>query len=578
MGIPEKLKQQLAAVDGQDYGACQSLLGGYSFDDYELFIDRIPKDPYAPPTTGIYRVRVDWSDSGFRDDMVVPAVRRVALRDYLARVFHQNCLRYSKGRRGTGNSGLITIAEPGQCILDRSSVVITGEYIEARFFIGMPANGRNINAALAVTMLFDELPQIVRQSLYSHHLDQADTYRHIETAEDAGHLRNSLREHGMIAFIADGAVLPRKSGVDERPLDVVDVVPFRAPKTLRVEMDLPNRGRIRGMGIPAGVTLIVGGGYHGKSTLLKTLEQGVYNHIPGDGREYCVTVPEAIKVRASSGRYVIKDDISPFLRNIPLQRDTSCFSTDNASGSTSQAASIVEAIEAGARLLFMDEDTCAANFMIRDKRMQELVNKDDEPITAFIDNVKVLYESLGISTVLVMGGCGDYFNMADHVIQMKGFVPLDVTHRAHEVAEDYPTGRVHEGEAEFRLDHQRLPRGDSIDPYNEYNRLRISAPEVATLVFGKQKVDLGDVEQIVESAQTKAIGLAMLYAQQYMDGSRPISDVIALIIETIEQQGIDVLDENLTGDIAGFRGLELAAALNRTRGFMVEQVKAAPAD
>ncbi len=570
--MSKKLKRQIEAIDGQDYGACQSLLGSYSFDNYELYVDRIPKDPYAPPSTGIYRVRIDWSDSGFTADMVEPAVRSVALRDYLARMFHKNCQKYSKGRRGTGNSGLITIAEPGQCILLRSSVAVTQEFVEVRFFIGLPAKGRNINAALMATMLFEELPQIVSESLYCENLDVHDIYRHIETAEDAQHLRNRLRDNGLIAFVANGAVLPRVSGVDDRPFDTGDVIPFQSPEGMSVDMELPNRGGISGMGIPAGVTLIVGGGYHGKSTLLKTLEQGVYDHVPGDGREYCVTVPEAMKVRASSGRYVIKNDISPFLRDIPLQHDTTCFSTDNASGSTSQAASIVEAIEVGAKLFFMDEDTCAANFMIRDKRMQELVNKEDEPITAFIDNVKGLFESLDISTVLVMGGCGDYFNMADHVIQMKDFVPLDVTNEAHRVADEYPTGRKDERLEDFEFKLNRIPNGESIDPRNEYGRVRVSSPEVSTLVFGKQNIDLGDVEQLIESSQTKAIGLAILYAQQYMDGQRSISEVVEVVARDIEQHGIDVLDENLTGDISGFRGLELAAALNRMRGFKVKQV------
>ena len=504
--------------------------------------------------------------------MVEPAIRSIALRDYLARRFHKNCQKYSKGRRGTGNSGLITIAKPGQCILVRSSVVINQQFIEVRFFIGLPANGRNINATLAAGMLFEELPKIVGESLFAENLEAGQIYQHVEVAEDAEFLRTSLRNKNLVAFVADDAVLPRMSGIDDRPLDTGDVIPFRAPVSMRAEMELPNRGKISGMGVAAGITLIVGGGYHGKSTLLKTLEQGVYNHIPGDGREYCVTVPEAIKVRASSGRYVIKDDISPFLHDIPLQRDTTCFSTDNASGSTSQAASIVEAIEAGAKLLFMDEDTCAANFMIRDKRMQELVNKDDEPITAYIDNVNSLFESVDISTVLVMGGCGDYFDMANHVIQMKGFVPLDVTSQAQSVAKQHPTGRAKEGNPDLKIAARRVPQADTIDPYNEYNRIRISAPESTTLVFGKQKVDLRDVEQLIESAQTKAIGLAILYARQYMDGNRTIDAVVTNVIDDIERKGIDVLDENLTGDIAGFRGLELAAALNRMRGFMVKQL------
>ncbi len=231
---------------------------------------------------------------------------------------------------------------------------------------------------------------------------------------------------GLVAFIANGAILPRESGVSEKPL-TQGALPFLAPPSLEIEVELPNQGKIKGLGIKKGITLITGGGFHGKSTLLKALERGIYNHIPGDGREGVVTLESAVKIRAEDGRFIASTDISPFISNLPFNLDTQKFSTPNASGSTSQAANIIEALESKSKLLLLDEDTCATNFMIRDKRMQTLIHKEDEPITPFIDRVKELYTSFGVSTILVLGGCGDYLEVADTVIMMKNYKPLDVT-------------------------------------------------------------------------------------------------------------------------------------------------------
>lgn len=561
-----RLKNQLQGIDEKDYAAYQSLLGKHDYSRFSLFVDQIPKDPYAPAYTGIYRVRVKKSDAGFPDDMMTPPVRKIALRDFLARIFFANCQKYSKGRRGTGNSGLISIGEPGQCILERSSIVISDEYIEARFFIGLPSSGRNIASSVAGEMLFEELPAIISASLFLENIDSERIYRHVKTAEDAEFLRNSLSSGNLVAFVADGALLPRRSGVDERPLESDQAVPFLSPDSMRYEFQLPNKGKITGMGIERGITLIVGGGYHGKSTLLHALELGIYNHVPEDGREFCVSLPDSVKVRASNGRYVANVDISSFLQNMPSQMNTGCFSTMNASGSTSQASSIGESIEAGASTFYMDEDTCAANFMIRDRRMQELVSKQDEPITSFIDCVNPLYEQTGISTVLVMGGSGDYFGVADTVLQMKEFRVFEVSDKAHEVARKYPTGRSDEFSRPLKTETQRCPLGNTIDPHNEYGHIRISAANTDELIFGKTAVGLSDVEQIVEKAQVKAMGLAIHLFQEQMDGTMSIRDILKEVMKSVGEGGIDTLDSRLTGDIAMFREIELASTLNRMRG------------
>ena len=570
MDSRDRLKKMMIRIDGQDYGAYQSMLGAYNYPKFKLYIDQIPKDPYAPSHTGVYRVKMPLEAIGVKAELISSDVRKIALRDFLARHFYEKCLLISKGRRGTGNSGLITIEKPGQTIMDRSSVSVIDDYLEVRFFIGLPADGRKINAGILETMLFEELPEIVDQSLFIKNLDYDSLCKHVEIAEDADYLRKLLEKNGLIAFVNDGALLPRRSGIDDRPLEKDKAVIFKSPESMRYQFDLPNAGAVTGMGIKEGITLIVGGGYHGKSTLLSALVLGIYNHISGDGRELCITVPDAVKVRASSGRSVQKVDISPFLNNIPFYHDTTSFSTKNASGSTSQAASIIESIEAGASVLLLDEDTCSANFMIRDARMQELVKKQHEPITSFIDCIMPMYQSVGVSTILVMGGSGDYFDVSDSVIQMKEFLPYDVTLEAKKVAVNSPTGRVHENSKGFEDIKRRNLIGDELSPLNEYQKVRISSPDINTLVFGENNVDLSDVEQLVEEAQIKAIGIAISKLLKDMDGLHSMNELTQAIMEKMKDFGVDFLDERHTGDLAIFRSIELVATINRMRGLKVK--------
>ncbi len=567
----DSLRPQLQGLDGKDYAAYESVRGSYAYERFQLHVEQVPKDPYAPPGTGIFRACVSRADAGFAEQYFASRARCIAFRDFLARRFHRACGHFCPGRRGTGNSGLITVAEPGQEILDRTSIQADEDNIEARFFLGFPASGRSINAQIAQGMLFEELPRIVESALFASSVDLRALEEHVHASEDAESLRDQLTELGLVAFIADGSVLPRASGIDPQPLRGASAVPFKSPDSLRLSIEVPHSGMISGMGIPNGVTLIVGGGFHGKSTVLQALELGIYDHVPGDGRELSVCLPTAVKVRAFSGRSVANTDICAFINNLPLQQDTASFATLNASGSTSQAAFISEAIEAGARLLLMDEDTCAANFMIRDGRMQQLVTRDQEPITAFVDRVRHLYQELGISTVLVMGGCGDYFDVADWVIQMADFEPRDVTQHAMDIVRASPSQRAREGRTDFRHPRERAPYGNELDPRNEYGHYRISARDAHHLIFGKMEIDLSDVEQITETAQAQAIGHAIDYAREYMDGHNPLQEVIGRVMRDVDRVGLDVLDPKRTGHLAAFRGLELAAALNRIRGLRVNQ-------
>jgi predicted ABC-class ATPase len=571
MKTEQTLDESLRRMDGRGYKAYKEIKGEYRFAGFVLIIDHVQGDPFATPSR--IRVRVEREASGFPKALTENRSRNIALCDYLTRVFFKNCNKYSRGNRGTGKSGLIVIDRPGQEILESTAMKVTPQWVETRFFMGLPAQGRRIAGRHAAAMFLKELPKIVQASLFYTDLDSAHLQTHIEISEDADFLRERLDKLGLVGFVANKALLPRASGIDPTPMASEHAIRFQSPGSLQTKIMLPNRGAVTGMGIPKGVTLIVGGGYHGKSTLLDALELGIYNHIPQDGREQVVSIPQAFKIRAADGRNITQTDISPFINNLPFEKDTSLFSTKNASGSTSQAANISEALEAGARVLLLDEDTSATNFMIRDHRMQQLVAKDKEPITPFIDKVRQLYDEKGVSTVLVMGGSGDYFSVAHKVIQMTSYVPEDVTQKAHHIAATHVTGRLTEGGHTFGELKKRIPIAESFDPCRGKHRLKISAPRIDEILFGKSLIDLGDVDQIVHMSQTRGISHAIHYAMQYMDGKRTLKEVVEQVIKDIDDSSLDILTPYITGDIARFRGFELTAAINRMRTLVVTSIE-----
>jgi predicted ABC-class ATPase len=569
----QDLKDHLVRLDGRSYKAYKDIQGTYQFPEWTLIIDYVQGDPFAAPSRMRVQVpfdrgRADQPIAGFPEELYCTESRAIALCDYLTRQFDQAAQRV-RDRRGSGNSGLIAIAPTGQQILNRTAVNLLENGVEARFMVGLPAQGRRILGWQAMQLLCEDLPQIVERSLKYANLDAREILRHVETAEDADWLRQQLPDRGLVAFVADGAILPRRSGVDDRPLHQ-DALPFQSPDSLRVAFDCPNRGQVTGMGIPTGVTLIVGGGYHGKSTLLKAIALGIYNHIPGDGRELVITHPAAVKVRAEDGRSIAGVNISPFINHLPQGRSTTQFTTENASGSTSQAANIMEALEAGAQVLLVDEDTSATNFMIRDRRMQALVAKDQEPITPFIDKIRQLEQDYQVSTILVMGGSGDYFDVADTVIALHSFQPEEVTAQARAIAQQFTTDRVAEGGTEFGDITPRIPRFKPGDYRNDRRGPKLKVRDVDELLFGKEAIDLSAVEQVLEVGQLRAIGQAIALLQQdYVNSRQSLMAVITELMKDLEEAGLDHLTPYPQGDLVAFRPLELAAVINRMRSLTV---------
>ncbi|TYB32255.1 MAG: ABC-ATPase domain-containing protein, partial [Flexistipes sinusarabici] len=401
----------------------------------------IQGDPFAAPSD--IRISINRNYLKFPDECIVSASRKIAFEDYTARIIRDCLLKHGKEVKGSGKSGALFINSGFQEVVERSSVIADENSLEIRISVGLPAAGRTILANECEKIFHRILPAVIETVRWDN-IDRVKCLGFIKCIENQEYMREQLEDAGLVAFIADRSILPRKSGNSQEPMK--EAVPFYSPESLRVKLSLKNPvsdedgGQIThifGMAIPKGVTTIVGGGFHGKSTLLNALKMGVYPHIPGDGREWTVVDKNAVSIRAEDGRNVAGIDIRTFINNLPMNEDTSFFTTSNASGSTSQAANILESIETGSGLLLIDEDTSATNFMVRDVKMQELVAKDFEPITPFVERVRQLYDYYGVSTVLVMGGNGDYLGRSDNVLMMKNFKCYEVTGEAKSIFDKY---------------------------------------------------------------------------------------------------------------------------------------------
>ncbi len=528
-----QLRQQLASINRKSYPAYKSLKGVYRFPDYLLSVDHVQGDPFASPSH--VSVYVSRKKAAFPTFCLSSSITRIALQDFLTRRFEEQISAYSFRAKGSGKSGLLSITRCGQEILERTACQITEEDIILRFTVGFPANGRTINSPELEKILFEFLPLCVQKSLYYKNLSSKAVEETIFLAEDQEYIRRELPKRNLVAFVADHSILPRQSGVSQKPMK--GSVPFISPSSLRVELDLPHKGRIQGMGIPKGITLIAGGGYHGKSTLLNALERGVYNHISKDGREYVITDSTGLKLRSEDGRFIKDVDISLFINDLPNKKNTHCFSTQDASGSTSQAAGIVEGMEAGTKLLLLDEDTSATNFMVRDPFMQEVISREKEPITPFLERARDLYEKAGISTILVAGSSGAFFHIADTVIQMDSYKVLDITQKVKTLCQKYPLS--HSPVPAFTMPaYSRVMtvlalKGDS------HKELKLKIYGRDSFSLGKESIDLRYIEQLVDPEQTAALGQMLKYAREHLiDNKKSLSQVIALLEEKLEKEGL----------------------------------------
>lgn len=555
--IMKQLQSQLRAIDHKGYPAYKGLKGKYRFEKYELSIDHVQGDPFASPSD--LHIRIFGQTAKLPKEYYEEKHRKTALEDFLLRAFSKEAEKISFQAKGSGKSGLIAVSRPGQEILERTACRVDDRNgdVYFRFCVGFPARGRTIDARELEKILFRLLPPAAEQAGLYGLLDREALKKAVELADDQLAIRKQMQERGLVAFVANDAVLPRESGVSERPMK--QAVPFCSPASMEVELLLPHKGSCKGMGIPRGITLIVGGGYHGKSTLLKTLEKAVYPHIAGDGREYVMTDASAMKIRAEDGRSVCQENISPFIRNLPNGKDTVCFSTLDASGSTSQAANTLEAIEAGSSLLLIDEDTSATNFMIRDELMEEVIEAVKEPIVPFIKRVGQLYREKGISTILVAGSCGAFFHVADYVIQMDRYLPKEITRRAKEAAKAYPLQQKPSNNS-LELTEERmvfLPRAE------ERNKIKVMGTD--GFLLNKKQVDLRYLEQITDSEQMLAVAKILEWlCKKYGGKTKAMKELLAETVKLLEEKGLSFFASgSAVPNMAMPRPLEIAGCINR---------------
>lgn len=562
MRTASELREQLKRIDHRSYPAYKELRGQYDFGDYILSIDHVQGDPFAAPSR--LSVLVSGSRAGFPAELFDTMPKRITLQDQLARAFGRAIQKGSFQAKGSGKSGLLSVSRCGQQVLERTALRIAGGgAITLRFEAGFPASGRTIQAGELGKMLFTILPEGVRSSLFYERADREKLKRAVRLCENQQFIREKLEELSLCAFVADGSILPRESGVSERPMK--GAVPFQSPETLRITLALPDGSKISGMGIPKGITLFVGGGYHGKSTILQALQNGVYNHIEGDGREYVITDDTAFKLRAEDGRSISGVDISPFIKNLPNGKDTVHFSTEDASGSTSQAANLMEAAESGSRLLLIDEDTSATNFMIRDQLMSQVITPFEEPITPFISRVRSLYTDLGISTVIVAGSSGSYFHVADRVIQMKEYVPYDITRKAKQAAEAFPS-MTGEKEPFPSFTKRRVPKPDPA--IQKEDRVKLKAMGTSELMLCRECVELRYLEQLKDQEQTLALAYLLRYVEKKLfDGKKSLEEIGMLLEKQLREQGMESMFERgeTIASLARPRKQEIMACMNRYR-------------
>ena len=558
----KELEKILFSMDGKSYSAYKSLKGEYKFPKYVLAIDHIQSDPYAPPSR--MRIIMDRKISGIPYELTDTKEKNIAVSDFLTRNFYKEIQKNGNDSSGPGGSGRIFIDRCGQEILERTSVLIKEDKIEVRFEMGMPARGRRIMGKAAQKIIFEQLPKIVEKSIIYDNLNKESLKEQIILVLDQEYIRKVLEEKELVAFVANDSILPRENGISDKPMK--NAVKFKSPEKFEITLNLPSGKEVSGMGIPKGITLIVGGGYHGKSTLLAALERGIYNHVAQDGREFIISETDAIKIRAEDGRNVEKVNISGFINNLPGNKDTRTFSTENASGSTSQAANVAEALEYGTSLLLIDEDTSATNFMIRDGRMQKLVAKEKEPITPFIDRVKELYDNFGVSTILIVGGSGDYFDVANHVIMMDEYVLKDVTEKAKEIVKLDENKREFSPNDKFQGITQRIPLKKSFSQSGKLDKTK--AKGKYSILYGKELIDISGLEQLVDDSQTNCIAVMIDYFKnKVLDEKLTLSQAADRIYEKIEKDGLDSISSYVghPGNLALPRKQEFCGAVNRYR-------------
>ena len=548
----------LSEIDGQDLEAYQRLDGDF---DFSRFVVRSSQFRTPDEGASLFVIRVQQQVAGFPPELYNTPVRRTALEDLLTREVAAQLDDLARFDEDGVARRQIQIARPGQSIVPRTTLTVNEEAVEARLYIQLPALQGRIAGEAAQQIFFQDLPEIVHHALIHCNLDAQGVEHFVGMMEDADQIRRMLATRGWVSFIGENAFPARIPGTDE-PDYALDAIEL--PEALATTVEVSNSESQKGIGVPAGITVILGETAHGRRDLVQALATGVYNHIPGDGREPIVTVPDAVYISAVPDRSVQGLDLRAFLNEAEEDVDPGCYVSSQASLFASQAAATVEALEIGAHVLLYDEDDSAPGFLCHDARLSGLLDGERAtvPLAA---RARQMVEELGVS--IVVGGAhrvAEFIPIADTVLRLRGCVLEDITQEAKATAIALAAEPPPPADFSGLVEASRWLVPSSIDPGVGRAEVAIEALDVRVLRFGRSIIDLTDTVQLGDRYQTSTIGLMLAYAKtRYMDEPRPLRELLDLLDRDLSSEGLDVLVRDLSGDLARPRRYEIAATLNR---------------
>ena len=558
------LYQKIRVFDGKSYGLYRSLADkAWDFGDFTLEFLHVQGDPFAPASRIL--VTAPLQTLGYGGEWSSTFERKLAISDYLLRKLSDNVK-----ERFPDKNAAIEVEAPGPEMLVRNALWVDNGTLRASLAVHLPGEGRKIQAELAAEILTMTLPDLLSASLYRTPEHLAGIEKSFQTLETRRAILEALPKRGLVAFVPDGAVLPRESGLSERPLS--GAVPFETPEELAVTFDIGGK-TLRGMGIPKGVTVITGGAYHGKSTLLEALVRSVYPHVPGDGREGIVVEESAFRVGVEDGRHVRGTDLSSMVRDLPGGVSTKNFSTEKASGSTSEAANLLEAMEMGSKTFLIDEDSSAVNFLIRDRRVRALLGDDREPLIPLTDRIRTFVD-MGFSFILVAGACGDFLSLADNIVVMAEYKAECGNAKARELfgacdmakpSEQYsgvstaavslPAPRV--------FDEFVKPLLPKVRPASAVERqVKVKLNGDSLLQVGLLTADVSKCGLLVDKSQRLGAGYLALNLCQNPEES-PLREIADKLCEKIRNVGFRNLSQGMSRPMSLPRPVDIVAALLR---------------
>ena len=550
----KQLYYKILRLDKKGYGAYKSLRGTYKNGGIELEVFHVQGDPFAQPSKLIYRMPRE--QANFSSKLWGDPKRRVAAADFLHRLVYQKVQEGFAVEIEEGYSGkpYLKVPQPLEFAVPRTAVMLTDQGIEFRFFAGLPGTGRKVEARPCATLLCDQLTSLVGEVTLLDNEELEALENHVDCFLRQEFIREELTKRDWVAFVEEGSILPRESGRSQKPM--LEAIPFESPKDLFESFDSP-WGEIKGMALGKGLNLIVGGAFHGKSTLLDALKFGVYNHIPGDGREGVVTLNDSVELRSENGRSIRNTNMSPMFTSLP-HSSPSDFSTDDASGSTSQVSSLVEALQVGAKLLLMDEDECSVNFLYKDNLMKQLISNNHDSLNPLLDCLPQVRD-LGVSLILVAGASGEYFQHSDRVIVAQSYKYLECTQKAKEI-QTTKTTSYSEGTFELSRSFNKEFWGPLLKSVQHCTKPRFK--DTRALVWCGAPVDASKLSSLCCNEQSRAL-LKALQKWVFKYSDKEEID-LAEMMDEVKKIKMSQIDDGGSPDFAMFHEIDFWRVFFRT--------------